>query len=390
MFKQAASAIKHLHAWGWAHRDVKPEHLVISHAPAAAATALAPPSVAQLHIRLVDFGEACQCSSGYTTMYGFHGTPLYMAPEVAAWYGFDVNDHDAVHPPRYGTACDLWSLGMTLYVMLTGEAPWDQDSPDLGVLVAAIQGGQPKLASRAWDKVSEGAKALSRALLVLQPQCRISAAEACEDPWAAQTLDTSPIASVSTCVGASPSAPTSTSTTACTSPTTNSLAIAAAAAVTSSYGSAIEDAISYTASSPFPASFAVSAVPLANPEVLPPMPPLSREASRQETPDATPTEDVNSAHLDAELSSLRAELNRRRESEAAALRRANVAEAQADSLLEEMSELEKALAQTTERLQSASDAGFSSVDLKEEWLRGRAAGSEEGYARGSAGAVRAR
>ena len=65
------------------------------------------------------------------------------------------------------------------------------------------------------------------------------------------------------------------------------------------------------------------------------MPPLSREASRQETPDATPTEDVNSAHLDAELSSLRAELNRRRESEAAALRRANVAEAQADSLLEE-------------------------------------------------------
>ena len=153
-------AIKHLRAWGWAHRDVKPEHLVISHAPAAAATALAPPSVAQLHIRLVDFGEACHCSSGYTTMYGFHGTPLYMAPEVAAWYGFDVNDHDAVHPPRYGTACDLWSLGMTLYVMLTGEAPWDQDSPDLGVLVAAIQGGQPKLASRAWDKVSEGAKAL--------------------------------------------------------------------------------------------------------------------------------------------------------------------------------------------------------------------------------------
>ena len=67
---QCTGALAHLHESGWAHRDVKPEHITLC----GMVPAGAPP-----HARLVDFGDAARCERGSLSLSGFHGTPLYMA-----------------------------------------------------------------------------------------------------------------------------------------------------------------------------------------------------------------------------------------------------------------------------------------------------------------------
>ena len=77
----------------------------------------------QLRIKLIDLGTAARCRPGEQRLEGLCGTPVYVAPEVAAWV--DLSSR----PPPYGQQADCWSLGVCLYVLLSGEAPWNQDLP---------------------------------------------------------------------------------------------------------------------------------------------------------------------------------------------------------------------------------------------------------------------
>jgi serine/threonine protein kinase len=188
LFRQMASAVAHLHAHGWAHRDLKPEHVAVNTTPGGAR-----------HARIVDFGDAAQCARGAAHLRGFRGTPLYMAPEVAAWYGVDEQDA-VVPPPQYGVACDCWSLGATIFVVLCGEAPFDQDA-ELSQLVSVVQRGDIQLTSPAWSSVSAQAKALVRGLLAPQAQRRLTAEQAAHDPWLdgeAQSQSGAPLAHAAT------------------------------------------------------------------------------------------------------------------------------------------------------------------------------------------------
>ena len=86
-----------MHALGVAHRDVKPDNLIFADRTRAA-------------VRLVDFGFARRIEPG-ARAWTLCGTPEYLAPEVLTGRG-------------HGLAVDWWALGVLLYEMVTGEAPW--------------------------------------------------------------------------------------------------------------------------------------------------------------------------------------------------------------------------------------------------------------------------
>jgi len=106
VLKDIASAIDYAHGRGMLHRDVKPANIMLDHDGDAF---------------LSDFGIARILSdTQFTTTGALIGTPQYMSPEQGK--GLPLTK-----------ASDLYSLGVVLYEMLTGRAPYDSDTP-LGVI----------------------------------------------------------------------------------------------------------------------------------------------------------------------------------------------------------------------------------------------------------------
>ena len=102
--RQIASAVYHMHSCGVVHRDLKPENLVLmkndSDTP---------------HIKLIDFGTAVILEEGEQVFAdGKVGTWTYWAPEQV----------DRGVP--YDSAVDMWSLGVVLFIMLSGRHPFER------------------------------------------------------------------------------------------------------------------------------------------------------------------------------------------------------------------------------------------------------------------------
>jgi len=97
------SAFAHMHERKVAYRDLKPENLVLDDAG---------------YVKIVDFGLAKVIGSGDSVgqTYTFCGTPDYLAPEVILNEGYDW-------------AVDYWGLGVLVYEMTAGEAPFYAESP---------------------------------------------------------------------------------------------------------------------------------------------------------------------------------------------------------------------------------------------------------------------
>ncbi|KAJ6320147.1 hypothetical protein OIU76_005631 [Salix suchowensis] len=151
-FQQLINAVDYCHSRGVFHRDLKPENLLLdSHGV----------------LKVSDFGLSAlsQQLQGDGLLHTACGTPNYVAPEVLKDKGYD------------GTASDVWSCGVILYVLMAGYLPFDE--PSLMALYLKICSADFTFPS--W--FSSGAKKLIKRVLDPEPLTRITVAEIIEDEW---------------------------------------------------------------------------------------------------------------------------------------------------------------------------------------------------------------
>jgi serine/threonine-protein kinase len=152
---QLANALEYCHQHGVVHRDLKPENVLIE-----------PDGT----VKLVDFGIALLRGARRLTFRrltsGF-GTPDYMAPEQ-------------VQGDRGDARTDIYAVGVILYEMLTGEVPYQGDSP-LSVMSQRVTTDAPLLRTKARDVPPQLEAVVWRALRRDPSDRYASMADLCHD-----------------------------------------------------------------------------------------------------------------------------------------------------------------------------------------------------------------
>lgn len=106
-----------------------------------------------------------------------YGTAYYIAPEVIQG--------------SYTERCDLWSIGVMLFIMLSGKPPFTGRT-DREIL-AKVKLGKYSMMDASWKKISSEAQDLVKRLMSMDPDDRGSAAEAIQHPWIQKKVKTGAI-----------------------------------------------------------------------------------------------------------------------------------------------------------------------------------------------------
>jgi serine/threonine protein kinase len=163
LFVQLCSALQHVHNKGFAHMDVKLENILLDDC---------------FNLKLADLGTAVDVSEdlGFTSKR--RGTPYYMAPEVQNKKPEDMID---------ATVSDVYSLGVCLYLMLTGEFPtkssFEEESSVETETSGNISEPSEKVSKGPLSFLSDDAKDLLEDMLEENPFFRVSLEEVINHPW---------------------------------------------------------------------------------------------------------------------------------------------------------------------------------------------------------------
>ncbi len=100
IFRQVVEGIKHCHLKNVLHRDIKLDNILLD---------------GEFSVKICDFGVSRFIKKG-NYIREQCGTPAYIAPEIIKDKGYE------------GFSADLWSLGVLLYVMISGTFPFTADN----------------------------------------------------------------------------------------------------------------------------------------------------------------------------------------------------------------------------------------------------------------------
>ncbi|XP_030671880.1 serine/threonine-protein kinase Chk2 isoform X1 [Nomascus leucogenys] len=158
-FYQMLLAVQYLHENGIIHRDLKPENVLLSS------------QEEDCLIKITDFGHS-KILGETSLMRTLCGTPTYLAPEVLV----------SVGTAGYNRAVDCWSLGVILFICLSGYPPFSEHRTQVS-LKDQITSGKYNFIPEVWAEVSEKALDLVKKLLVVDPKARFTTEEALRHPW---------------------------------------------------------------------------------------------------------------------------------------------------------------------------------------------------------------
>ena len=174
---QIARAVQHCHRLNIAHRDIKPENLLLLRKT---------DRPEEVCVKLADFGFAKVDNGDLTTP---QYTPYYVAPQVLEAQRRQREAKGGHAPPSpyyYDRSCDMWSVGVILYIMLCGYPPFYSDVPNQPIsqtMKTRIMKGDFDFPTNEWKAVSDTAKDLVRKLLCVDPHQRIGIEELVRHPW---------------------------------------------------------------------------------------------------------------------------------------------------------------------------------------------------------------
>lgn len=117
-------------------------------------------------IKVIDFG-ASQKFDPTKKMNQIYGTAYYIAPEILK--------------SEYNERCDIWSVGVILYILLSGKPPFYGD--DDKEILNSVRIGTYSLSGPEWRNISSEAKDLIKQMLTYDPNQRITADKALNHPW---------------------------------------------------------------------------------------------------------------------------------------------------------------------------------------------------------------
>lgn len=151
---QLISAVEFMHKKNIVHRDIKPENILF-----------VTDRTTDFRVKIVDFGFATTDHSDGMKKSCF--TLDYAAPEILMSNGKN----------SYTKACDLWSLGATLYTISTRSLPFrteylDSRDRDIDAIVERIKSGAFERKTDAWKTLNPHIRVLIRGLLVVDPEHR--------------------------------------------------------------------------------------------------------------------------------------------------------------------------------------------------------------------------
>ena len=162
LFRQLCEAVRYLHNKNIVHRDLKPENILCLGKDRST-----------MSLKIADFGLAWKnMKSGDCQT--FCGTPHYLSPEVINTF----HDRSAGHAAGYGKQVDMWSLGVILYVMLSGAPPFEDDGLYEQILEAKFE-----FDVREWTAVSPEAKELVRRLMCVNKSERLTIEQTLDHQW---------------------------------------------------------------------------------------------------------------------------------------------------------------------------------------------------------------